>query len=156
GAAHDEKKPRVVAEEFRTLIRGATNLYALAGPLATYLERFPMVQLPGVEDFLYWAKGGVGPEPSITLHHLVIYREPGGGIYVANTQLSASRYADAGLLVLWLGAPPDGKGYYLLAGLRSRSTLEGLTARMLRGRIEEESRSYTEIYLDWIRKSLTP
>jgi len=157
GAAHDAKKPRVVAEEFRTLIGNATNLYALASPLATYLARFPKAQLPGVEQYLYWAKGGAGPEPSITLHHLVIHRDPTGGTYVADKQLYASRYADAGLLVLWLGTPPDGKGYYLLAACaRARPLLEGLTARLLRGRIEEESRSYTEIYLDWIRKSLAP
>jgi hypothetical protein len=48
-------------------------------------------------------------------------------------------------------------GYYQLAGLRARSTmLEGFAARLLRGRIEEEWRSDTEIYLDWLRKSLTP
>jgi hypothetical protein len=64
---------------------------------------------------------------------------------------------DAGLLVLWLGTPPDGQGYYLLAGLRGRSSLlEGLTARLLRKRIEEESHEYVRIYLDWLRKSLTP
>ena len=157
GAAHNERNPRAVAEEFRTLIRGATNLYALAPPLATYLERFP--EAPGlpIEEFLYWAKGGIGPEPSITLHHLVIHREPGGSIYIANKQLYASRYMDAGLLVLWLGTPPDGQGYYLLAGMRGRSSLlEGLTARLLRGRIEEESHEYVQIYLDWLRKSLAP
>ena len=83
-----------------------------------------------VEQFLYWAKGGVGAEPSITLHHLVIQREPGGSIYIADKQLYASRYIDAGLLVLWLATPPDGQGYYLLAGMRARSSLlEGLTAR---------------------------
>jgi hypothetical protein len=156
GAAHNERKPRAVAEEFRTLIRGATNLYALASPLATYLERFPEASLP-VEQFLYWGKGGVGAEPSITLHHLVIQQEPGGSIYIADKQLYASRYMDAGLLVLWLGTPPDGQGYYLLAGLRGRSSmLEGLTARLLRGRIEEESHAYLRIYLDWLRKSLAP
>jgi hypothetical protein len=155
GAAHNEKKPRVVAEDFRTLIRAATNLHALAAPLATYLERYPKVQLHGVEEFLYWAKGGLGPDPSILLHHLVIHRDAGGGVYVANKQLYASRYTDAAVLVLWLGSPADGKGYYLLAGMRARSTqLEGFTARLLRARVEEESRSYTEIYLDWIRKSL--
>jgi hypothetical protein len=155
GGAHNEKKPRVVADDFRTLISSATNLHALAAPLATYLERYPKAQLPGVEEFLYWAKGGAGPDPSILLHHLVIYRDPGGGIYVANKQLYASRYTDAALLVLWLGAPADGKGYYLLAGMRARTPqLEGFTARLLRTRVEEESRSYTEIYLDWIRKSL--
>jgi hypothetical protein len=157
GAAHNERQPRVVADGFRALIRDATNLRALASPLATYLEQFPKAPLPGVEEFLYWAKGSLGPEPTITLHHLVIHRDGGGGIYVADKQLYASRYTDTALLVLWLAPPPDGKGYYLLAGLRARSTmLEGFAARLLRGRIEETSRSDTEIYLDWIRKSLAP
>ena len=157
GAAHNERNPRAVAEEFRTLIRGATNLYALAPALATHLERFPKAPALPIEEFLYWAKGGIGPEPSITLHHLVIHRDPGGSIYIANKQLYATRYMDAGLLVLWLGTPADGQGYYLLAGMRGRSSLlEGLTARVLRGRIEEESREYVQIYLDWLRKSLAP
>jgi hypothetical protein len=157
GVAHNERRPRGVAEEFRTLLRDATNLYALAAPLATYLERFPQAQAPSVEQFLYWAKGGVGPEPSITLNHLVIQREPGGSVYVANKQLYASRYVDAGLLVLWLGTPPDAQGYYLLAGIRGRSgQLEGLAAKLLRGQIEKESHEYVRIYLDWLRKSLAP
>jgi hypothetical protein len=157
GSAHNERQPRVVADEFHTLIQEATNLYALANPLATYLERFPKAAAVPVEEFLYWAKGGAGPEPSISLHHLVIQRDPGGSIYIADKQLYASRYMDAGLLVLWLETPADGQGYYLLAGLRGRSSmLEGFTARVLRGRIEEESRSYVQIYLDWLRKSLAP
>jgi hypothetical protein len=157
GAAHNEKKPRVVAEQFRGLIGSARNLYALAGPLATRLERFPRAPLPGAEEFLYWAKGGAGPEPLITLHHLVIQRDPGGRIFVADKQLYSSRYTDAALLVLWLETPPDGKGYYVLAGMRARSAqLEGFTARVLRGRVEEESRAYLAIYLDWLRRSLAP
>jgi hypothetical protein len=157
GATCNEKKPRLVAEDFRELIRGATNLNDLASPLARYLEAFPKTPLADVEQFLYWAKGGVGLDPAITLHHLVIHREPGGAVYVADKQLYASRYTDASLLVLWLGTPADGKGYYLLAGVRGRSRLlGGVGARVLRGRIEAESRSYTETYLDWIRKSLAP
>ena len=110
-----------------------------------------------VEEFLYWAKGGFGTEPSITLHHLVIHRDPGGSIYIVNKQLYASRYVDTCMLALWLGSPPDGRGYYLLAGMRGRSSqLEDLTARMLRGRIEKESHEYVRIYLDWLRKSLAP
>ena len=157
GAVQDERKPRTVAEAFRTLIRGASNLYALANPLATYLEHFPTAQLAGVEQFLYWGKGRAGFEPSITLHHLLIHRDPGGGVYVVNKQLYSSRNTEAALLLVWLEAPADGNGYYLLAGLRARSNLlEGLAPRLLRTRIEEESRSYTEIYLNWIRKSLVP
>jgi hypothetical protein len=157
GAVHDERAPRAVADDFRALIRSATNLHALAGPLAEYLEGYPRAATVPVEEFLYWGKGGVGQEPSITLHHLVIQRGAGGAVYIANKQLYASRYLDAGLLVLWLETPPDGRGYYLVAGMRGRSRLlEGLTARMLQGRIEEESRSYLQIYLDWLRRSLAP
>jgi hypothetical protein len=157
GAAHDERKPRPVADEFHALIKSATNLYALAPSLATYLERYPAAPSVPVEEFLYWAKGGLGPEPSITLHHLVIQRDQRSGIFIADKQLFASRYIDASLLVLWLAPPPDGPGYYLLAGLRSRSTmLESFTARMFRGKIAEESRSFIQIYLDWLRKSLSP
>lgn len=156
GAAHDQRKPRPVAGEFRELIENATNLNALANPLAAYLTRYPAAPTVPVEEFLYWAKGGLGPEPSITLHHLVIQRDQ-GSIFVADKQLFASRYVDASLLVLWLAPPPDGPGYYLLAGLRSRSDmLESFAARMLRGRIAEESRSFIQIYLDWLRKSLSP
>jgi len=157
GAAHDEREPRRVADDFHALLQNATNLNALASPLATYLERYPAAPSVPIEGFLYWAKGGVGPEPSITLHHLVIQRDQGSGIFIADKQLYASRYVDASLLMLWLAPPPDGRGYYLLAGLRARSTmLEGFTARMFRGKIEEESRSYIQIYLDWLRKSLSP
>ena len=146
-----------VADAFGALIRDATRLYALAPSLATYLARYPAPPSIPVEEFLYWAKGGLGTEPAITLHHLVIQRDPAGSIFIANKQLYASRYVDAGLLLLWLGTPSDGKGFYLVAGMRARSSmLEGFTARMLRGRIEEESRSYVEIYLSWLRKSLTP
>ena len=157
GAAHDERKPRPVAGEFRALIESAANLQALNGPLATYLERYPAAPTVPVEEFLYWAKGGLGPEPSITLHHLVIQRDQGSGIFIADKQLFASRYIDASLLVLWQAPPPDGQGYYLLAGLRSRTgMLESFTARMFRGKIAEESRSFIQIYLDWLRKSLSP
>jgi hypothetical protein len=155
GAAHNERQPRGVADEFHALIRSAASLYALANPLATYLERFPEASGLPAEELLYWSKGGVGTEPSITLHHLVIQREPGGNVHIADKQLYASRYVDAALLVLWLGTPPDGQGYYLLAGMRGRSgLLEGLAARMLRKRIEEESHEYVRIYLDWLRRSL--
>jgi hypothetical protein len=157
GAVHDERTPELVADAFGALIGNATNFYQLAPSFATYLARYPAPPSVPVEEFLYWAKGGLGTEPSITLHHLVIQRDPAGSIFIVNKQLYASRYVDASLLVLWLATPPDGRGYYLLAGLRGRSgMLEGFTARLLRKRIEEESRSYIQIYLDWLRKSLAP
>lgn len=157
GAAHNERTPQLVAEGFRALMRNSTQLSALAPSLATYLERYPAPASVPVEELLYWAKGGLGTEPSITLHHLVIQRDPAGSVFIVNKQLYASRYIDTSLLTVWLATPPDGRGYYLLAGVRGRSgMLEDFAARLLRRRIEEESRSYIQIYLGWLQKSLTP
>ncbi len=156
GAVHNEREPRVVAEEFRTLIWKATNLYALAYPFATYLEKYPSADLPGAESFLYWAKGGLGSDPVITLHHVVIYDDPAMGILVGDKQVYASRDVDASMLMLWLSPAPDGQSYYLLAGGRGRSRrLDGFAARVLRGRVEAATRDVTAMYLEWLYESLT-
>lgn len=156
GAVHNTREPRIVADEFRTLIWKATNLYQLAYPFATYLEQFPKADLPGAESILYWAKGGLGQEPIITLHHLVIYQDPRLGVLVGDKQLYASRDVDASVLLLWLAPAPDAGSYYLLSGARARSRrLDSLGARMLRGRVEAETRRLTAMYLDWLSKSLS-
>ena len=110
GAAHNERQPRVVADGFRALIQDATNLHALGGPLATYLERFPEAQGFPSRSSSTGPRAASGAEPSITLHHLVIHREPGGGIFVANKQLYASRYTDAGAAGALAGDPARRQG----------------------------------------------
>jgi hypothetical protein len=156
GAYHNEKTPRVAAEQFRQILWQSKNLYDLAPQFAAYLEGFPTARLPGAEQFLYWAKGGVGPEASITLHQLVIYRATGGEVFVADKQLYASRYSDAAMAVISLATTPDGAGYYALVGARARSTmLSGVAARLLRGRVESATRDTTKMYLEWIRQSLS-
>ena len=155
GAFHDEKTPRVSADEFQALLYQSTNLYTLAPPLASYLDRFPAASLPGAEQFLYWAKGGAGPEASISLHQLIIYNAPGGAVWVADKQLYASRYTDAAICVISLAATSDGAGYYVLVGARARSTmLGGMTARLLRGRVESATIDTARMYLNWIQQSL--
>ena len=156
GAYHDEKAPRVHADEFRRLLSQSTALHEIAPPLATYLERFPSAELPGSEQFLYWGKGGVGPDASITLHQLIIHRAQSGETLIVDKQLYASRYVDAAMAVVSLAAAPDGKGFYALIGARARSTmLRGMAARLLRGRVEKATRDTVSMYLDWLRASLT-
>jgi hypothetical protein len=155
GASHDEKTPRVAADEFRALLSQATNLYELAPALAAYLERFPAASLPESEQFLYWAKGGAGPEASISLHQFVVYNPTGGSVLLVDKQLYASRYTDTAILAISLGATADGAGYYALVGARARSTLlGGATARLLRGRVENVTRDTATMYLRWLQQSL--
>ena len=155
GAYHNERTPRVLADEFRQILSQATALHDIVPPLAAYLAGFPTARLPGSEQFLYWAKGGVGPEASITLHQLVIYRASGGETFVADKQLYGSRYVDAAIAVISIAPSPDGKSFYALVGARARSTmLTGFTARVLRAGVEKSARDTTSMYLDWIRASL--
>ena len=156
GIAHNEKTPRVAADEFHALLYQSTNLYDLAPALASYLEQFPSASLPGSEQFLYWAKGLAGPEASISLHQLVVYNAPGGEVFIADKQIYASRYTDAALTVISLASAGDGTGYYALVGARGRSTmLGGMAARLLRGRVEKATLDTTKMYLDWIQQSLS-
>ncbi len=131
-------------------------MYDIAPGLASYLWRFPAEALPQSEQLLYWAKGGAGPEASITLHQLITYRPGGGEIWIVDKQLYASRYVDAALTVVSLAPASNSQGFYALAGARARSTmLRGTAARVLRGRVEKSTRDTAAMYLDWIRASLT-
>ena len=86
----------------------------------------------------------------------MIYRAPGGEVFVADKQLCASRYTDAAMVVISLASTPDGAGYYTLVGARARSTmLAGAAARLLRGRVEKATRDTAKMYLDWTRQSLS-
>ncbi len=157
GATHDDQAPRVVADEFHQVLWQSKALYEIVPPLAAYLEGFPSARLPGSEQFLDWAKGGAGPDASITLHQLIVYRAPAGEVFVVDKQLYASRYVDAALTVISLASAPDGAGFYALVGARARSTmLEGMGGRVLRGRVEKATLDTARMYLDWVRASLAP
>ena len=156
GAYHNEKTPRAAADEFRLVLGRSTALYDLTPALANYLWRFPDAALPDSEQLLYWAKGGAGPDSSMTLHQLVTYHEPGGAALVVDKQLFASRYTNAALTVISLVPTADGAGFYAIAGARGRSAmLEGVAARVLRGRVEKATRETAEMYLNWIGASMS-
>jgi len=156
GAVHDEKNPRVRVDEFHQVLWQSKDLYDIAPALTAYLEKFPDSRPPAADQFLYWGKGGAGPEASLTLHQVVIYPAPGGESFVVDKQLFASRYVDAGLVVISVASAPGGEGFYAIAGARARSRiLAGTTARLLRGTVEKSTMETATMYLNWVTASLT-
>jgi hypothetical protein len=156
GAAHNDKAPRSRADDFRQLLSQARVLHDVAPPLGTYLQGFPSATLANSEQFLYWARGGAGSDASISLHQLVFYRPDGGDVFIVDKQLFATRYLDAGVVVVSLASAPDNAGFYLFVGSRGRSSLlTGMGARVLRGRVEKSIRDSAVTYLGWMRASLT-
>ena len=155
GAVHNDKEPRLRADEFHQVLWQSKALYDIVPAMAAYLEGFPTAQLPASEQFLYWAKAALGPDESITLHQLIVYPAPGGDVFIADKQLYSSRYADAALTMISLASTSDGKSFYALVGTRARSTmLNGLAARLLRGRVEQATQETAAMYLNWVRASL--
>jgi hypothetical protein len=144
-----------VGNNFGDLLRGATTLYELAPEFAAYLERFPDSTLAGVDQRLYWTNLTEGSETVISLHHLVVYRRPSGDVIIADKTVYASRYFDVAALVLSMHDTADGKGYYLIAGSRARSSkLTGVAGRVLRGQVERAAAATVRMYLEWLRDSL--
>ncbi len=156
GSTHNDKPPRLRADDFHQLLYQSRELYGVAPALAAYLEGFPSARLPESQQFLYRGKGGAGPDASISLHQLVIYQPTGGDVFIADKQLYASRYVDAELTVVSLASAPNGQGFYAIVGARARSSmLSGMATRLLRGKVEKATRDTAAMYLDWIRASLS-
>lgn len=155
GVAHNEKAPRAAADEFHQVLWKSKTLYDIAPTFAAYLEGYPMAKLPNSEQFLYWAKNAFGSDASISLHQMVIYTAPSGAAVVADKLLYASRYTDAGLVVISMASSADKSGFYALVGARARSTqLSGVGARVLRRTVENATTDTVKMYLEWIRASL--
>jgi hypothetical protein len=155
GVAHNEKQPRNAADEFHQVLWKSKALYEIAPEFATYLEGFPAARLPNSEQFLYWAKNTLGSDASISLHQMVVYHSPSGPVFVADKQLYASRYTDAGLVVMSFAPSTDRSGFYALIGGRaSSSQLGGLGARVLRPAVEGVATDTVKMYLEWMRASL--
>ncbi|HEY7193495.1 MAG TPA: hypothetical protein VH439_07110 [Gemmatimonadales bacterium] len=140
---------------FGDLLQRATNLNQLLPALARYLQRFPAETLTSVEQRLYWSTMPAGKASIVSLHHLVIYRDTAGDIQIADKTIYASRYFDVGALVISLQDAVDGRGYFLIAGSRMKSSdLTGVAGTVLRRRIQQSAVETVQMYLGWMRDSL--
>jgi len=155
GTYHNQKEPRAAADDFRTLLAGASNLKILVPELSDYLEKFPQATLKGVDQLLYWTAVNEGADPVFTIHHLVVYPKNANEILIADKTIYSSRSFEAAALVLSVQASTDGRGFYAIGAARVKSSkLSGLAARVLRSRIEKETLEGIKVYLGWIRDSL--
>jgi hypothetical protein len=144
-----------VGNDFGDLLRSATTLYELAPEFAAYLQKFPDSKLAGVDQRFYWTNLTDTWGAIISLHHLVVYRRPSGDVIIADKTFYASRYFDVAALVLSMHETPDGKGYYLIAGSRAKSSrLTSVSGRVLRGQVERAAAATVKMYLAWLRDSL--
>jgi hypothetical protein len=156
-AAYDGPQARrAFADDMRHLLQRATTLTELAPALVTYLDGFPAAKLPVADQIFYWSAMPARSGSILSVHHLVVYRPVPSDVWIVDKNVYASRYFDAGILVIGLYDTPDGAGYYAVAGSRVQaSQLGGVAGTVLRRQIERLAADNVKMYLEWIRESLT-
>jgi hypothetical protein len=144
---HDQKIPVSLEEQFRELLQESPYLFEYVPEFHEYLERFPEVELPGVEDFVYWSKEDLGLKPVTTLTHVSIYQRDSQSpspIIISSKQIYANHYFEASLGLTALvpvqldNAAP---GFFLLYLNRSRAnqldgTFSGIRHHIVEGQAQ--------------------
>ncbi len=121
-ATYFDKEHAVDASsEFQTLLESTRYLVTFAPEFHRYVASYPGGTLAGAEDFFYWIKDKGGPKPVVSVHHVSLWRDPRGPVFVSSKQIYSSHYVRVGLdLVAVVPAREPGQGSYLLDLYRAR------------------------------------
>lgn len=135
----DGARATSVAEELRGLVTLLPPLTPHLADIQRHLLEFPRTPLPQAENIYYWQDAQFGLKPTIRVHHLSIFRQPGETVVVSKL-LYATHYfwTDLEFTVL-REDPARGPGFWLLTISRNRADgLSGLTGRFVRQRARSE------------------
>ena len=143
------QEPVNLGSTFSMLLQRSPYLQARATELAGYLERYPAVQLPGLESFLYWSKEKFARKPVISVTHVAIMRGNGRSqfpeVLIASKQVFATHYTNGALaLTMLLSDPPGSSPSYLVHVNRSMVDVAAGFLGSRRVLIERRVRQETE------------
>ena len=136
GTAVDKAKPKALSVEFRELLKNSPYLAEYVEPFHAYLEAYPKGSLPQTTDVLYWAKDTFGLKPVVSIYHATVHKGD-RGVLLANKQIYASHYFNAGLEIIAAVDSPDAGSFYLLDLYRTRiDPPTGMLAGVLLGKVK--------------------
>lgn len=126
GQYDDQKYPLRVADEFHELLQESNYLYEYVPELYHYLEAYPQVQLPGLENIIYWSKTKFDKlRPIVSINHVTLLRRSEGKAktLIGSRQIYANHYFEASFELTALVAEGGGNeksSFFLLYFNRSR------------------------------------
>jgi hypothetical protein len=126
GQYDDQKYALQMAVEFHELLQESEYLYEYVPELYNYLEAYPKVELPNVENFIYWSKREFDKlRPIVTINHVTVFRRSEGQAktLIASKQIYANHYFEASFELTALVETTEvteNSGFYLLYLNRSR------------------------------------
>ncbi len=138
-ATVDKTQPKVLAEEFRTLLRHSPYLPEYVPPFHQYLEAYPKGTLADTTDTLFWTRDEFGLKPVVSIYHATVHEAESQGhksLLVAIKMLYASHFFNAGLEIMAAAPTPDRSGFYLLDLYRTRiDPPTGMLSGVLMGKV---------------------
>ena len=154
GDIQDKKDAKQRAQEHRTLLANSPYLAEYLKDFNDYLDAYPKGTLAGAENIVYWTKDTFGLKPVVSIYHMILFKSS-RGVLVANRQVAATHFFNAGLEML-AGVPtPDGKGLYLLSLYRTRlDPPTGMLAGVLMGKVRSGVQTGIEENLKTARERL--
>jgi hypothetical protein len=138
----DKEHPVDASSEFKTLLESTRYLIDYAPSFHAYLASYPNATLEGVEDFFYWVKEQVGPKLTVSVHHVSLWRDPRGPLFVSSKQIYSSHFVRVGLDLVAVVPSRESPGvFYLLDLYRSRidppgGLIGGVITGKIRGSVE--------------------
>lgn len=138
----DQDEPLSLGDELAEILSLPSPLDRAPG-LVGYLEGYPTVPLPAVEDFFYWSKEAFGFKPVIGLYHLVMHTTAAGEVFIVTTQIYASHYMDGqvSLSVVMPHAGAADEGFYWLYFNRARiGRLDSFMGRLSKSIVQRRTR----------------
>ena len=141
---HDQRRPVLVREEQHALVDRLLYVHDMAPEFASYLRRFPHLELQNVESHITWSKLKFGLKPVTIVTHVMTYKPlHSRQILTVSKQIYANHYFDSSLAmtaVISIPSSTGGSDSYLLYTNYSRSdSLTGTFSRVRRGMVETES-----------------
>ena len=135
----DGARETSVAQELRSLVALMPPLSPHLRDIQAHLLDFPRTPLPQAENIYYWQDAQFGLKPTVRVHHLTLFRQPGETVVVSKL-LYATHYFWTELEFTVLREDPArGPGFWLLTISRNRADgLSGLTGRFVRQRARSE------------------
>jgi hypothetical protein len=134
----DRKQPVGASDSLAAILGESPYLYEYVPELSRFLQDYPKATLPGARDFLYCAEEEFGPKPSFSINHVVVYRRPDGGTFVAVKQIYASHFVRGALRLAALAHSPElpeGAGYLIRVDRARIDGLEGFFGGAIRGKV---------------------
>lgn len=141
GTVVDKEKPKELSAEFHELLKNSPYLAEYVQPFHDYLAAYPKGSLPQTTDTLYWAKDTFGLKPVVSIYHMTVHKGE-RGVLIANKQIRASHYFNAGLEIIAAVDSPEAGSFYLLTLYRTRidpptGMMSGVLLGKVKGGIEQ-------------------